>query len=80
MYVTPELAGQGAALALVRELIEQACELAGLEQIDLTVTAGNERAQSIYEACGFSVFGVLPRAVKVDNQYYAKVHMVLRLS
>ena len=80
MYVTPELAGQGAALALVQELIRQARELAGLEQIDLTVTAGNERAQRIYEVCGFSVFGVMPRAVKVDDQYYAKVHMVLRLS
>ena len=80
MYVAPELAGHGAALALVRELIRQAREFAGLEQIDLTVTAGNERAQQIYEVCGFSVFGVLPLAVKVDNAYYAKVHMVLRLS
>ena len=50
-----------------------------LEQIDLTVTAGNDRAQQIYEGCGFTVFGVMPRAIQVHKQYYAKVHMVLRL-
>ena len=79
IYVAPELAGQGAGRALVRELVQQAREFAVLEQIDLTVTAGNDRAQQIYEGCGFTVFGVLPRAIKLQNQYYAKVHMVLRL-
>jgi len=79
MYVAPELAGQGAGLALMRELIQQARVFAALEQLDLTVTAGNDRAQQIYERCGFTVFGVLDRAIKLQDRYYAKVHMVLRL-
>ena len=79
MYVAPELAGQGAGRALVCELLQQAREFAVLEQIDLTVTAGNDRAQQIYEGCGFTVFGVMPRAIQVHKQYYVKVHMVLRL-
>ena len=79
MYVAPELASQGAGLALARELIRQAAGSEGLEQIDLTVTAGNGRAQGIYERCGFTVFGILPNAIRVADRYYAKVHMVLRL-
>ena len=79
MYVAPELAGQGAGRALMHELIQQARVFAALEQIDLTVTAGNDRAQHIYQRCGFTVFGVLQRAIKLEDRYYAKVHMALRL-
>ena len=79
MYVAPEAAGQGVGLALMQALLLQARACVDLEQIDLTVTAGNQRAQSMYARCGFVVFGVLPRAIKVQDQYFAKVHMVLRL-
>jgi RimJ/RimL family protein N-acetyltransferase len=50
-----------------------------LEQLDLTVTEGNPKAQAIYERCGFAVWGVMPQAVKVDGRLYAKVHMVCQL-
>ena len=79
MYVAPELAHQRAGLALVRELVHQARAREGLEQLDLTVTTGNDRAQAIYARCGFTVYGILPDAIKVQGRYYAKVHMVLRL-
>ena len=79
MYVAPELARQGAGRSLMRELIRLANEMAELEQLDLTVTAGNDRAQAIYARCGFTVCGILQRAIKVQGQYYAKVHMALRL-
>ncbi len=79
MYVAPELAGQGVGLALMVLLVQEARVFQSLAQIDLTVTAGNDRALHIYERCGFTVFGVLERAIKVQDQYYAKVHMVLRL-
>ena len=79
MYGAPELAGQGAGLALMRELIKQATAIPDLEQLDLTVTAGNDRAQGIYARCGFTVYGILPRAIRVQGRYYDKVHMVLRL-
>ncbi len=79
MYVAPELAGQGAGLALMRELLKQARAMPDLEQLDLTVTAGNDTAQGIYARCGFTVYGILPRAIKVGERYYDKVHMVLPL-
>ncbi len=76
MYVAPELSGQGAGRALMRELLQLAASMPGLEQLDLTVTAGNDRAQALYARCGFSVCGSLPRAIQVNGTYYAKVHMV----
>jgi len=79
MYVAPELAGRGAGLALVRGLVQRAARFPGLEQIDLTVTAGNDRAQGLYARCGFTVVGILPRAIKVQGAYHDKVQMLLRL-
>jgi RimJ/RimL family protein N-acetyltransferase len=79
MFVTPRLSGRGAGRALMRELLAQAVGCQGLEQLDLTVTAGNGRALALYAACGFTVFGVLPRAIQVDGRYHDKIHMYMRL-
>ena len=79
MYVAPESARRGVGRALMQALLDHARALPVLEQIDLTVTAGNPSAQHLYETCGFTVYGILPHAVKIDAQDYAKVLMVLRL-
>ena len=65
--------------ALVQALLAHARSLPELQQLDLTVTEGNPMAQALYERCGFSVWGVMPRAVKVDGCLFAKVHMVCPL-
>jgi ribosomal protein S18 acetylase RimI-like enzyme len=79
LFVAPEAGGQGWGRALIQDLLARARALPALEQLDLTVTQGNDRAQALYAQCGFSVYGVLPHAIKVDGQDLAKVHMVLRL-
>ena len=79
MYVAPQAGGQGVGRALMRDLLLHAAACEGLEQLDLTVTAGNDRAQALYAHCGFTVFGVLRRAIKLHGQYHDKVHMALRL-
>ena len=79
LYVTPQASQRGLGLALVQALLERARAMPELEQLDLTVTEGNPKAQAIYERCGFSVWGVMPQAVKVDGRLYAKVHMVCQL-
>ena len=79
MYVAPDAAGRGVGGALMRELLAQARALPDLEQLDLTVTQGNDVAQALYTRLGFGAFGVLPRAIRVDGRYFAKIHMNLRL-
>lgn len=79
MYVAPQAAGAGVGRALLVALLAECRALEALTQLDLTVTEGNARAQALYAACGFQVWGVQPRAVCVDGCYLAKVHMGLRL-
>jgi len=63
----------------MEDLLARARALPVLEQLDLTVTQGNDRAQGLYERAGFAVVGVLPHAIKVDGRDFAKVHMALHL-
>jgi RimJ/RimL family protein N-acetyltransferase len=79
MYVVPESAGKRVGKALLQALIEHARSLPGVLQLMLTVTDGNERAQHLYEEAGFRVFGTEPRAIRVDERYFDKAHMVLFL-
>ena len=79
MYVAPEFAGRGFGRALLGACIERARRIAGLEQLTLTVTASNRRAVRLYEAAGFTTFGIEQRALKIGDAYFAKAHMVLPL-
>jgi RimJ/RimL family protein N-acetyltransferase len=79
MVVAPECAGQGTGRVLVEALVRRARMFPALTQIDLTVTAGNDRARRLYEACGFRLVGVLPRAIRVDGRYHDKLQMQLQL-
>ena len=79
MYVAQTASHRGLGRALLQALLAWARQWPTLEQLDLTVTAGNLSAQHLYETCGFKVYGVLPHAVKVNGQDHAKVLMVRRL-
>lgn len=79
MYVEPESAGKGVGKALLTALIEHARSLPGVMQLVLTVTDSNGRAKRLYEAAGFRVFGVEPRAIRVGERYFDKAHMILFL-
>jgi len=79
MYVPRERAGAGVGRLLAVALVARARANPVLEQIDLTVTAGNVPAQALYEHCGFSVVGLWPRAVRIDGRYLDKVRMQLQL-
>lgn len=79
MYVTEEMRGLGLGKALLVELIHQARTCSGLEQINLTVVAGNTAAQKLYESLGFERYGLERRALKADSLYLDEVFMVLQL-
>jgi len=79
MYVTPEMRGQGTGKALLEKCIQHARSLSDLEDLVLWVILGNERAKALYEAEGFEVFCVEPRAFKIEGRYYDAVGMIMRL-
>jgi RimJ/RimL family protein N-acetyltransferase len=79
MFVAPEHAQQGIGRALLAACIARARATPGLEQLTLTVTASNERAARLYEMAGFRTFGLEERALKIDDRYYPKAHMMLDL-
>ena len=79
MYVLPERAGQGVGSALLAAQVERARSVPGLESLLLTVTAGNDGAQRLYERAGFAVVGREPQAVRVNGTCYDKLLMFRRL-
>src|SRR5260221_12769664 len=79
MYVQPESRGQGLGKALLQEVIAQAKQLVGVEQLHLTVVTTNAAARSLYHSMGFEVYGTIQRALKMDEQYWDEEQMVLHL-
>ena len=84
MYVRLPHRQTGLGKKLVDAAISCAKERPGVEIVQLTVTDGNQAAQTLYERCGFEPFGVEPFAVTLDalgtegsadKAYVAKVHM-----
>jgi ribosomal protein S18 acetylase RimI-like enzyme len=83
MYVRESFTRQGIGRQLLASSLAQARLAQGLEMLTLTVTASNERAVRLYERAGFKVYGLLPRAIRIEVgrkvQYFDKVHMLLML-
>ena len=80
MYVTAQFAGRGLGQALMEATLARARQLAGLEQIHLTVIASNLRAKRLYERFGFEVFSHEKNAIKnPDGTYFHEEQMVLFL-
>jgi RimJ/RimL family protein N-acetyltransferase len=79
MYVAPEARGKGIGRVLVEQTIAEARRQVGLEQIILFVVSTNQAACALYAGCGFVVYGVEPRALKLGDRYFDEDMMILRL-
>jgi ribosomal protein S18 acetylase RimI-like enzyme len=77
MYVDSAYRGRNIGEALLRGLLDHAFKLPGIEQAQLSVIAGNERAIKLYEKVGFRTFGVQPRYFKVGRDYFDQQFMQL---
>ena len=75
MMVAPAWRGRGVGRDLVQAALAQARLRAGVVLVQLTVTATNRAARTLYERCGFVEFGVEPKAVAVGGVLVAKSHM-----
>jgi len=79
MYVQPESRGRGVGKVLLQEVITQANQLSGLEQLHLMVVTTNDAARALYLSMGFEVYGKVLQAFKEGEQYWDEELMVLRL-
>jgi RimJ/RimL family protein N-acetyltransferase len=73
MYVKPVYWGQGVAEAIVLRLLEFA--RGRFEFVELSATAGNDRAQRFYERMGFREFGRRPRSMRHAGRDYDEILM-----
>ena len=60
--------------------IERARTLAGVEEVCLSITVGNEAARRCYLSCGFVPEYIEPRYFKQNGKYYDIEWLTLRLS
>ena len=79
MYVDPGFRRRGIGRALLGAVIDHARAMGDVRQLRLGVNADNTGARQLYEAVGFSCFGVEPDALHVDGRFYGEAHYVLRL-
>jgi RimJ/RimL family protein N-acetyltransferase len=70
---------RGVGAALLDALIARASADDALEQLTLTVTAGNGAAERLYARAGFVRYGTLPRAIRVGDRFHDKHHLLLTL-
>jgi hypothetical protein len=66
----------------MQELIAQAKQLDGLEQLHLSALTTNLAARRLYQSFGFEVYATAPRVIKFGEQYLDESLMMfyLRLS
>ena len=76
MMVAPAAQRRGIGQHLLAACIDQATQVAGLEQLTLSVTASNHHVVRLYESAGFRAWGLLPRAIVVQGAGYDQLHMV----
>jgi ribosomal protein S18 acetylase RimI-like enzyme len=69
----------GVGRALLDACIAEARRADGLEMLTLTVTAGNLSAVHLYEVAGFTRYGTLARAIRLDGRFLDKHLMALTL-
>ncbi|WP_310631085.1 GNAT family N-acetyltransferase [Paraburkholderia sp.] len=79
VFVDPAYRRTGLARRLMESAIERA-RACGLEQVQLSVSARNPRAQALYRALGFEIYGTEPRAMRIANDYFDEDLMVLSLA
>ena len=78
VYVMPGHRG-GLGRRLIEEIMAQAITVPDIHQLNITVTAANDRARQLYLSLGFKTWGIEPRALWIGGSFYDDEHMVLLL-
>ncbi|NJM44019.1 MAG: GNAT family N-acetyltransferase [Brachymonas sp.] len=80
MMVAQAAQGQGIAAQLIARCAMVTAENPEIDQLILTVTASNAHVVRLYERAGFVPYGLLPRAIQVNEQFFDKLHMRLDIA
>ncbi len=76
MYVAPSVRRRGVGRRLIDHAVLRAGSMNGVRQINLGVNAANLQAIALYEAAGFSAFGVERGFMLLDGDLHDELHMV----
>ena len=79
VYVDPSARGRGVARALMSDLIERVRRLENIDEIVLTVTAGQGPARRLYLSLGFEPFGHERDALRVREKSVDEDYLGLKL-
>jgi len=80
LYVTPKARGKGIARGLMLEALSVARSVPEVQQVNLSVNAGNAGAIRLYESLGFKAFGREPGAMFINGELHDEIHMCLRFT
>ena len=77
MYVSAKFHGRRIGENLLRNLLDEAFQLEGLEFVELSVVSENQSAVKVYEKIGFKTFGIHPNYFKSEENYQHQTLMQL---
>jgi ribosomal protein S18 acetylase RimI-like enzyme len=75
MYVAPAARRRGTGGRLLAHALARAASMPGVRQINLGVNAANAEAVALYEAAGFTAFGVERGFMLLDGQLHDEIQM-----
>lgn len=79
VYTHADYRGQGLARRLLDTALAQARANPEIAVVTLCVNVDNLRAKALYEAVGFTVFGIEPKSMFVDGIWVDEAHMSIDL-
>lgn len=77
MYVQPDYRNQGAGKMLMDNLLAYIQNNLNSTVINISVEASNLAAKKLYESYGFKTWGIEPKAMKINDEFYDEAHMAL---
>ncbi len=80
MYVSPGKRVSGVGAKMLSLLLNEARNVDGLNQIQLTVVTQNSSAIHFYKKMGFLQYALEPDALRVNGEAYDEAQMHIRLS
>ena len=79
VYLRASHRGMGLGQRMMTLLLERACKIDGLEQINIRVATTQMAASALYRSLGFVSYGCEPRALKVNGRYIDEEYLWLKL-